>query len=166
MIKVKAGEFAEALKPAKPHPLKKRPKPIPISLEQELVSGAFVVVEAQHAIFANKVRATGNWPNAVQVDGVTLCRLVATWPPHEELELSADPEALKIVVGKSVSRVKRIDSGGNNPILRMRLEPDPRHKGKVAAPPDPTTKRVELADTWGFSARVPMPQHRDPDKGE
>ena len=83
-----------------------------------------------------------------------------------ELELSADAEALTIRAGKSTSRVTRIDGGGANPIVRTPRKQDERHAGKVIVPPDPTNKRVELADTWGFSARVPMPQHRDPkDKG-
>jgi hypothetical protein len=100
------------------------------------------------------------------VEGILLQKLVATWSPDTELELSADAEALTVRAGKSASRVMRIDGGGSKPIVRTPLKPDPRHKGKVVVPPDPITKRVALADTWGFSARVPMPQHRDPkDKG-
>jgi hypothetical protein len=166
MIKVKAGDLAEALKPAKPHPLKKRPKPVPVSLEQDFVSGAFSVIEAKNGAFAKAVPGSGDWPRPVQVEGILLQKLVATWAPETELELSADAEALTIRAGKSTSRVTRIDGGGANLIVRTPRKPDERHAGKVIVPPDPTNKRVELADTWGFSARVPMPQHRDPkDKG-
>jgi hypothetical protein len=32
------------------------------------------------------------------------------------------------------------------------------HKGKIEHPPEPVGKRAEFHDTWGFSARVPMPE--------
>jgi hypothetical protein len=162
MMKVKASDLADALKPAKPHPPKKRPKPLLVSLEHELVAGTLTVIEAKHGAFAKSVPASGEWPGPVQVDGVMLYRLVATWPPETELELSADAQALTVRMGKSVCRVARTDGGGANPIKRTPPKPDKRHKGKVEVPPDPEVKRVELADTWAFSARVPMPQHRDP----
>lgn len=162
MIKVKAGDLVDALRPAKPHPQKKRPKPVPISLEQEFVSRALAVIEAKHATFAKSIPCFGNWPTPVQVDGVLLDRLAGSWPPEVELELSADAEALTIRAGKSAAKITRVDEGGSKPIQRTPLKPDKRHKGKVVVPPDPITERVELADTWAFSARVPMPQHRDP----
>ncbi len=165
MIKVKAGDLAEALKPAKPHPLKKRPK-LTVSLEYELAGGTLVIIEAKHAAFTKSAPASGDWPSPVQVDGVLLYRLVATWPPETELELSADPQAIIVRTGKSLCRVARTDGGGANPIRRTPPKPDKRHAGKVEIPPDPQFKRVELADTWGFSARVPMPQHRDPKDGK
>lgn len=166
MLKLKAGDLAEALKAAKPHPLKKRPKPIPVSLEHELMAGTLAVIEAKHGAFAKSVPVSGTWLAPVQVDGVMLHRLVTTWPPETELELSADAQALTVSVGKSACRVARTDDGGSNPIKRTPPKPDKRHKGKVEVPPDPVVKRVELADTWGFSARVPMPQHRDPKDGQ
>ncbi len=166
MLKVNAGELVEALKPTKPHLRKKRPKPFPVSLEQEFVSGELAVIEAKHGVFAKSIATSGYWPGHVQVDGVLLGRLAATWPPEAELELSADAEALTVRVGKFVSRVARIDGGGANPIKRTPPKPDKRHKGKVEVPPDPVGKRVKLSDTWAFSARVPMPQHRNPNDGK
>lgn len=162
MIRLKAGDLADALKPARPHARKKKPKPVPVSLEQDFVSSAFSVIEARHGSFGKSLPCSGNWPKAVQVDGVLLEKLVATWPAEAELELIADAERLQIRVGKSITFVNRLDDGGSNLIARTPPKPDARHKGKPVIPPDPVSKRVELADTWGFSARVPMPQHRGP----
>lgn len=99
MMKVKASDLADALKPAKPHSLKKRPKPLLVSLEHELVAGTLAVIEAKHGAFAKSVPASGEWPGPVQVDGVTLYRFVATWPPETELELSTDAQALTLRMG-------------------------------------------------------------------
>lgn len=162
MLQVKAGDLADALNPAKPHPLKKKPKPVPVSLEQDLTSGVFSVVEADHAAFSKSVGTSGQWPNPVQVQGLLLLQLAMKWPPETKLELSADDEALIVRAGNSVTRLARIDSGGKRGIKRRPFERDKRHKGKVEVAPDRRNNRVALADTWGFSARVPMPQHRDP----
>jgi hypothetical protein len=163
MLTVKAGDLADALKPAKPHPLKKKPKPVPVTLEQDSVSRAFSVIEARHGAFSKSIAASGDWPNPVQVEGLLLLQLATKWPAETELELSADEEALTIRAGKSTSRLARIDGGGKGGIKRKPFEPDKRHKGKVEVAPERRLNRVALADTWGFSARVPMPQHRDPD---
>ncbi len=163
-MKVKAGDLAGALKPVKPHPLKRKFKAVPVSLEQDFVTGALSVIEAKHGTFAKSIATAGQFAGPVQVDGVLLQRLAASWPESAELELGADAEALMIRCGKSITRVARLDGGGANPIIRKPKGPDKRHTGKVEVPPDPIVKRVELADTWGFSARVPMPQHRDKDE--
>ena len=63
-MKVKASDLADALKSAKPHPLKKRPKPLLVSLEHELVAGTLAVIEAKHGAFAKSVPASGEWPGA------------------------------------------------------------------------------------------------------
>ena len=162
MLKVKAADFAAALKPAKPHPLKKKPKPIIVCLEHEFVAGTLAVIEAKHAAFAQSISASGDWPGPVQVDGVLLYRLAANWPPDAEVELSADADSLIIKLGKAVVRVARSDAKGGKPIKRTVQPPDKRHKGKVEVPPDPVGKRVELNATWLFSARMPVPQHREP----
>jgi len=145
MLKVKAGDLLEALKPTKPQLRKRRSKCFPVSLEQEFVSGELAVIEAKYGAFAKSIATSGYWPGPVQVDGVLLGRLAATLPPEAELELSADSEALSVRAGKFVSRVARIDGGGANPIKRTPPKPDKRHKGKVEVPPDPVGKRVELS---------------------
>ena len=162
-MQVKAGDLAEALKSAKPHPLKKKPKPVVVSLEQDYVTHALSVIEAKHGLFAKVIEASGDFPKPVQVDGTSLEKLASSWPADTLLELAADAERLTILAGKSRVAIPRIDGGGKTPILRTPIPPNKKHKGKVVAPPDPVSKRVELADTWGFSARVPMPQHRDPE---
>ncbi|GLI95329.1 hypothetical protein LMG27198_43210 [Methylocystis echinoides] len=160
-MQVKAGDLAEALKPAKPHALQKKPKPVPVALEQDYVTQALSVIEAKHGLFAKVIDATGDFPKSVHVDGTSLEKLASSWPPDTLLELAADAERLTILAGKSRVSIPRLDSGGTTPILRTPIPPNKKHKGKVVVPPDPASKRVALADTWGFSARVPMPQHHD-----
>jgi len=75
MIKVKAGDLAEALKPAKPHPLKKRPKPLPVSLEHELVAGR-LQLSRQSMVRSPSLLRLRRLACPVQVDGVMLYRLV------------------------------------------------------------------------------------------
>jgi hypothetical protein len=58
MLKVKAGDLADALN-AKPHLLKKNPKPVPVSLERGSAPGSLGVVEAKHAAFFQI--DTSNW---------------------------------------------------------------------------------------------------------
>lgn len=166
MLKVKAGSLAEALKPPKPHQFKRRAKPFIVSLEHEPAAGTLAVIEAEHGIVARAVSVSGDWPGAVQVNGTVLYRLTATWPPDAELQLNADAQSLVVRMAKSIVRIARMDDGGGQPIIRTPLPSDKRHKGKVQSAPDPTSRRVDLDDTWDFSARVPMPQHRSPEKGD
>ena len=56
--------------------------------------------------------------------------------------------------------LKRLDKE-NNPGIKKRPQKIRDHYGPVEVPPDPVGKRVELNNTWLFSARVPVPQHRD-----
>jgi|SRR5208283_124855 len=161
-MQVKAGDLAEALRPAKAYSRKKKPKPLPVSLEQDYVTHNLSVIEAKHGLFAKVIPASGEFPSRVQMDGITLERFASTWPAETTLILAADAERLNIRAGKAQVAVPRLDGGGMTPIERTPIPPNKQHKGKVVVPLDPLHKRVELADTWGFSARVPMPQHRDP----
>jgi hypothetical protein len=95
---------------------------------------------------------------------VAACR----WPPpstrrRNGIGLMATTKDLTIIYGKSQIALSRIDHA-RGPIEERPLKPNPRHRGKVVVPPDPVRKRVAWSDTWLFSARVPMPQHRSTKK--
>lgn len=163
-IEVAAGDLATVLESAKPHPLKKKPPPIVVSIaphdEPETVA---VTVCGKKATKCHPLAAKGEWLSDVQFDGIPLYRLALSWPPGTILVLSATPVSLIVRTGRSSFRISRTDQGGAKPFV-LKL---PKSSGKrpEEPPPEPKGKRVELADTWDFSARVPMPQHRIPTDG-
>lgn len=161
ILKVMAADLVKALAPARPHPLKKKPRPVIVSLEFDMDAATLAVIEAKHAKFATLIPASGAWPVSVQVNGILLQRLMTKWPAEAVVEMGATSSALTLRVRNSVITLERTDGGGTKSIRRSPPKPDKRHRGKVEIPPEPVRKRAELADTWHFSARVPMPQHRD-----
>ena len=96
-------------------------------------------------------------------DGRRLRRVAATYSADIVIELVATESELCLLKTGSVVRLNRTDGKGKQKIKQMPIPRDPRHRGPVVVPPDPIGKKIELNDTWGFSARVPMP--RDPKKG-
>ncbi len=156
-LKLKAGDLLDALKP-----VSRRQKAFPIALEYNHTTETLAIIEAKHATFANDIPAFGKFIDQVQLDGAMLYRLTSRIPIESEIELTADKNHLTIKFEKSMFKIARTDDGGISTIKRTPPKPDKRHKGKVEIPPETKGKRVELSDTWGFSLRVPMPQHRDP----
>ena len=120
------------------------------------------ISEAKHALTGYEVTVTGTWPEKVQVEGQLLRQLVEKYSLEDVIEMIATDEELCLLKSGSIIRIKRLDGGDNPGIKRRPIPQDPRQTGPVEVPPDPVRKRVELADTWHFSARVPMPQHRVP----
>jgi hypothetical protein len=90
--------------------------------------------------------------------------MIATYPPEAELELIQTETNLVIRRGGSRLTIPRLDGVGKQKVHQRKMKPDPRHQGPVVAPPDPTHKRVAWDDTWDFSARVPMEEHKKPRK--
>ena len=163
-IKVRADRLAEAVTAVVPklrkNAAKRKRKPYPISLVYFADDEALGVKEARHALRGYRVRATGHWPEKVQVNGRILVALVAKYPAESEIELVALDDELVILQGRSQIRLKRLDPPGEYGIV----ETPPKTKGyygPVEWPPDtPPTGRCEWNDIWLFSARVPIPQHR------
>jgi hypothetical protein len=121
-------------------------------------------LELAEAVFGSRrieLPAEGTWPKQVQVEGRMLQRICGSFPSSDVIELLPLADELCLLRGASEIRLKRLDPGGS-PGLKRKPLPKPRgHRGPVEVPPDPVGKRVALNDTWDFSARVPMPQHRD-----
>ncbi len=163
-IKLVAGQLQEALAVAVPKRRKnaRRKEAWPVTLELDNDRAILEISEAKHALKGYEVTATGSWPEKVQVDGHLLRQLVEKYSRDDVIELVATDEEFCLLKSGSIVRMKRLDGGGNPGIKRRPIPQDPRHAGPVEVPPDPVRKRVELADTWPFSARVPMPQHRKP----
>ena len=161
-IKLAAGQLNEALAVAVPKRRKnaRRKEAWPVTLELDNDRAILEISEANHALKGYEVAATGSWPEKVQVDGHLLRQLVEKYSSDDVIELVATDEELCLLKSDSIIRLKRLDGGGNPGIKRRPIPQHPRHTGPVEVPPDPVGKPVELADTWPFSARVPMPQHR------
>ena len=163
-IKIRADLLAEAVTAIVPKKRKNARKPgklYPVSLEYFVDDEALGIKEAYHALRGYRVRATGQWPDKVQVDGRILVALVGKYPAESEIELVVLDEELAILQGRSQFRLKRLDPGNNPGITETAPPKDRRHTGPVVMPPEePPSGRFEWNDTWLFSARVPFPQHR------
>jgi hypothetical protein len=160
MIKVLAGQLAAALSKTAQRAGSKRSKPIIVSIEYRVESGALSVVEAKNAVFATSLDAEGDLVGATQIDGRPLYKYASSWPPETHLEITTNAEHLIVRTGSSIVKIPRTDDDGRKPIVRKPLPIDKKHKGKVEIPPDPVRLAEPLADMWSFSARVPMPSHR------
>jgi hypothetical protein len=68
---------------------------------------------------------------------------------------------LWLLRGNSSIPLARRDDGTGDPFKKAPIPRDPKHKGPVEVPEDPKEKRVERDATWLFSARMPVPQHRN-----
>ena len=134
-------------------------KAFPVTLSFDTKTGELFVEEARHGLSGYRVQAAGEWPEKVQVDGTVLKRMCDTFPPDDIVELVPLRDELCILRERSRITLKRLDKENSPGIKKKPQKVD--HFGPVEVPPDPDGKRVELNDTWLFSARVPMPQHRN-----
>lgn len=163
-IRLTAGCLVEALNDLVPSTRKKHPKPFPITICCRPNRQRFELTEAVFGSRSVELSAQGTWPDQVQVEGRVLQRICRSFPADAVIELLPMPDELCMLRGASEIRLKRLDPGGSPGLKRKPLPKPIGHLGPVQVPPDPVGKRVELNDTWAFSARVPMPQHRDSKK--
>ena len=164
-IEITAGLLQEALAVAVPdrrRNSRRKKKAWPLTLEHRPEESILDIAEARHALRGYDLTAVGHWPEQVQVDGHVLRRMVETYDPAAVIKLIVLEDEFCVLYEGSQIRLKRIDAGGKPGIKRRPIPRDPKHMGPIEVPPDPVGKRVELDDTWAFSARVPMPQHRPP----
>jgi len=142
---------------------KRRTRPYPVTLRFVEQDSALILSEAKHALRQHQVYAEGNWPAKVQVQGVAFSRVCRTYRSDVTIDLVALSDRLVIAHAGSQIELPRLDPSGSGGIVETLPPPDPRHAGPVAVPPDrPPSGRFAWGDTWGFSARVPIPQHRKP----
>lgn len=165
-IEIMVRSLQEALAVAVPKRRKnsRRKKAWPLTLEHHFDRSVLEITEAKHALKGYEITAEGTWPEKVQIDGHVFRQIVDKYDPEDRIELVVLEDELCLLREGSQICLKRIDSGGKPGISRKPIPQNPRHTGPVEVPPDPIGKRVELGDTWGFSARVPMSQHRKSEK--
>lgn len=132
-----------------------------ISLEFKTNTSVLWIREAEYAIRATSISASGSWPRRIVVSGEDFRKVSEKLPRNTQIELVAMEAELCILTGAAQIRIPRDRGSGLEKINPKPLPKNPKHKGPVAQPPAPVGKRVELSDSWNFSARVPMPQHRD-----
>jgi len=138
---------------------RRRNKSFPVTLSFDSKAGELFVEEARHGLSGYRIPAVGRWPDKVQVDGTVLKRMCDTFRPDDVVELVPLRDELCILRDGSRITLKRLDKE-NSPGIKKKPQ-KANHFGPVEVPLDPVGKRVELNDTWLFSARVPVPQHRD-----
>ena len=134
-----------------------RAKPYPVQFEYRNWSGTIRIYEFKKGLVGGDVAAKGALPEIVQINGRPLRSFVERCDPDGEIDLVAFDDVVCLSIGSSRMQISRFDAPGK----KKKKRPDPyAAHSPVEVPPDPKEKRVELADTWAFSARVPVPQHR------
>ena len=164
-MKIIAGKMQEALKKTVPTQRKNAKKKIdfPITISYDSASNSLSISESYHIRAAIDLTLPCEWVGDVQLDGVAFRKVIATYKPSELLEIRSQPDMIEISNGMSTLRMPRRDGIGKPAIVATPIPRDPNHKGKTKIVDEPHIGRVELNDTWGFSARVPVPHHQYPD---
>jgi hypothetical protein len=158
MLTLQLDDLLVALEPLR----RGRQKPLVVSIFYDSATRTLVLEEAKFGRFMKTVPANGEWSGVAQLDGAALARFVAKCPRHVEISVSKSPSDVAINGDGFSARLKRTDAQPENKKTKRPFPRNKQHKGKVEVPADPIRKKVELGDTWAFSARVPVPQHRIP----
>lgn len=164
-VELEAGAMQEALRQLLPRRSVRLSlaKLNPLSIRYQPSFRHLEVMDAKHQATICLVPAIGAWPEKVQVGGSQLRNIFDRFGPKERITFRAEADCMEIQTGTLKLKVPRLDGEGKKGIAAVPLPPQP-HTGPVKLKPDPQYKRVALNDTWAFSARVPMPQHRDKKK--
>lgn len=166
VLTVRAGDMQRVLKAVVPRTRGRKGLKAPLTLAY-LRGESMGELEISDAVFgarSDRLAARGEWLESCQLAGAALRKVLDTYPPGAELDLIQTEAELIIRRGPSRLIIPRMDGPGKSKIHRRKQGPDPRHKGPVVVPPDPVQKRVAWGDTWDFSARVPMEEHKKPRK--
>jgi hypothetical protein len=134
-------------------------RPPAVTLKYDRRGKHLSIEEARHGLCEYTIPAEGTWPERVQVDGVLLKRLCKKFGRNDIVELIPLRDELCLLVKETRIVLKRLDPN-NEPGIEKTPPPFQVRTGPVEIPPDPHEKRFAWNDTWAFSARVPMPQHR------
>lgn len=161
LLHVRVGEFLEALEVVVGKKRRRVPlqRGVPVSLTYDPATRELMVSEPRHGRRRHLLHADGVWPSRVQVDGDRLRSLLGKYPPYDKIGVMVTDKEITMLAGRSRIVLSRTDAL-RKPIEARAFAPNEKHRGKPYDPPDPAGKKVALDDTWGFSARVPMPQDR------
>ena len=151
VIKINAGEFAAAVKFSAGKINKKRKTPFPLLIEEQ-TKGRITITDAVFHAKGMDIAFEGIFDTGIEVDGRQLLKITSTYPADAELVVCTDDNNLLIQYQKSKLSIPRLDKGGK----KTKKKPLP-HVKPPAPQPEFFDKRAEFDDTWGFSARVPMP---------
>ena len=168
MIHIIAQALLEAVSIAAPvrrrrgDPRRRKGNPVSITFDAD--RSLLTISEAAYGLAGHTVPATGRWPGRVQVAGDVLRGLAAKYAADDRLTLIVTRDELSLLKDGSRISVKRVDAKNTKGIDEKPLPPNRKHKGPVTIPPDPVQKRYEWNDMWDFSARMPIPQHRKPQR--
>ena len=162
-ISVDAAHLIEAISITVPKARgqKQRSTRYPITIRFDEWGSMLRVTEARYGMKGHEAPAKGSWPAQVQIDGRKLRMLVEKLNTDAAVTLTATAGALVLSSGSFRIALERIDANGSG-IEQTNCPKNKKHKGPVEVPRDPVGKRVELDSSWGFSARMPVPQHRKP----
>ena len=152
-LEIVADKLKHALSAIVPKKKKRAKGKYPLTL-YSTSEGKFVFADSMYESLGSEIDCKGGWSESIEVDGYLLKHLIETFPDDSALILGIDNASLLIRCGGASLKLGRLDPGGEGKTVRKKLP----HKGKVEHPPEPVGKRAEFHDTWGFSARVPMPE--------
>ena len=151
VIKINAGEFAAAVRFASGKIKKNRKTPFPLLLEEQ-EAGKLTVTDAAFHKQGMAVSFDGIFDNSAEIEARQLLKITSTYPDDAELVICLDDSNFMIQYQKSKLSIPRLDKG-NKKTKKKALS----HVKPPAPEPEFSEKRAEFNDTWGFSARVPMP---------
>jgi hypothetical protein len=152
-LEIAAVKLKRALSTIIPKKKKRAKGNYPLTL-YSTSEGQFVLSDSTYDALGSEIDCKGGWSESIEVDGYMLKRLIETFGDDSAIMLGIDNTNLLIRCAGASLKLARLDPGGEGKTKRKRVP----HKGKVVVPPEPVGKRAEFHDTWGFSARVPMPE--------
>lgn len=151
-LKINAGEFAKAVKFATGEFSKKSKRPFPVLIEKNEQENKIRMSDAYYHIKGMEIPYKGTLSHSVELDGRQLLNIADKYPEDAELEIFVDESVCSIYMNSSRLSIPRLDQGDK----KTEKKPLP-HKAPPPPSPAKPEKRAEYNDTWGFSARVPMP---------
>ncbi len=160
-IFINPSEVLEAMKPVLGRKRGSHKKPFVVTMEAS--EGMFLFADAKYGATTAGVSCKGNWASgSVEINGPYFRDILTTYSNEELIQIGRSETCIVINCGGSTVKIKRLDPDDKGKVRKESLP----HYGKVEHPPEPKHKQAEFFDTWGFSARVPMPKSACKDRGK
>lgn len=152
-IFINPSEILEAIKPVLGKKRCSHKKPFVVTMEAN--EGMFLFADAKYGAITAGVPCKGKWASgSVEINGPYFRDILKTYSNEELIQIGREDFYIEINCGGSTTKINRLDPDDKGKVKKEALP----HHGKVEHPPEPKHKRAEFFDTWGFSARVPMPE--------